>query len=287
LGNKETGGKAEVLFLEFKANKDGLVRVLIKPFLPIGKKIIFPGANNAVIEGKNDDGEALLRVSTPNIIELLEEHGIMPLPPYIKRPNRSTERSRRSPSAGSGLCPLLRQKDKERYQTVYASEKGSVAAPTAGLHFTPELIAAIREKGVEVAEIILHVGWGTFKPITSEDISLHKMLPEYYGIKKEAADKIAWAKKNGGRVISVGTTSTRALESSGGKHGSGETSIFIYPGYKFTIIDAMITNFHLPRSTPLMMVCAFAGKENIFKAYNEAIEKKYRFYSYGDAMMIV
>jgi S-adenosylmethionine:tRNA ribosyltransferase-isomerase len=278
LGNKETGGKAEILFLEFNLDSNGLTRALIKPFLPVGKKILFPGGNSAVIEGKNDDGEALIRVSSGNIIEMLEEHGIMPLPPYIKRP---------SPSTGSGLCPLLKQKDKERYQTVYANEKGSIAAPTAGLHFTPELLSRIKEKGAEVAEIVLHVGWGTFKPITSEDISLHKMLPEYYDIKKEASDKIAWAKKNGGRVITVGTTSTRAIETSSGKHGSGETSIFIYPGYKFTTIDAMITNFHLPRSTPLMMACAFAGKDAIFKAYAEAIEKKYRFYSYGDAMLIV
>jgi S-adenosylmethionine:tRNA ribosyltransferase-isomerase len=270
MGNKETGGKVEILFLDFKSNADGLTRALIKPLLPDGKKILLPGNNSAVIEGRNSENEALVRVSTNNIIDLLEDHGIMPLPPYIKRPN-----------------PLLRQKDKERYQTVYANEKGSIAAPTAGLHFTPELLSVIKEKGVEVAQIVLHVGWGTFKPITSEDISLHKMLPEYYDIKKEAADKIAWAKKNGGRVITVGTTSTRAIESSGGKHGSGETSIFIYPGYKFNTIDALITNFHLPHSTPLMMVSAFAGKDAIFKAYAEAIEKKYRFYSYGDAMFIM
>ena len=201
--------------------------------------------------------------------EILDKIGLMPLPPYIKE----------------------RLKEKDRYQTVYAKYEGSAAAPTAGLHFTDELLEKIKEKGVEIANVTLHVGIGTFRPVKVENIEEHDMHSEHYYIKKEDADKINNARKNGGRIIAVGTTSCRVLESISDENGivhetEGDTSIFIYPGYKFKCIDCLITNFHLPESTLIMLVSALAGKDYIMKAYEEAVKEKYKFFSFGDAMFI-
>lgn len=181
---------------------------------------------------------------------------------------------------------------KNRYQTVYAKETGSAAAPTAGLHFTKELLQAIKEKGINIAHVTLHVGLGTFRPVKVEDVTQHHMHSEYYIIEEDQAEIINQAKRNGKRVVCVGTTSCRTLESAADSNGmlkacSGNTDIFIYPGYKFKIMDALITNFHLPESTLIMLVSAFAGKENIMKAYNEAVKERYRFFSFGDAMIII
>ena len=201
--------------------------------------------------------------------EILDQIGLMPLPPYIKE----------------------RLKDKDRYQTVYAKYEGSAAAPTAGLHFTDELLEKIKAKGVEIANVTLHVGIGTFRPVKVENIEDHDMHSEHYYIKQEDADKINNARKNGGRIISVGTTSCRVLESVADENGfvkevEGDTNIFIYPGYKFKCIDCLITNFHLPESTLIMLVSTLAGKDFVMKAYEEAVKEKYRFFSFGDAMFI-
>ena len=202
-------------------------------------------------------------------MEVLDELGQMPLPPYIKK-----------------QCA-----NNDDYQTVYAKIEGSAAAPTAGLHFTNELLEQIKEKGVKVVSVTLHVGLGTFRPVQVENILDHKMHSEYYEVSEETAKILNETKANGGRIISVGTTSTRTLESvtdeNGIVHaGSGETQIFIYPGYKFKAIDGLITNFHLPKSTLIMLVSALAGRKNVLNAYKEAVEKKYRFFSFGDAMFI-
>mgnify|MGYP000314403722 FL=1 len=199
----------------------------------------------------------------------MDQLGEMPLPPYITH----------------------KLKDKNRYQTVYAKNEGSAAAPTAGLHFTPELLEKVKEKGVNIAHVTLHVGLGTFRPVKVDDVEKHHMHSEFYIVEEDQAKLINDTKKNGGRVISVGTTSCRTLESATGedgivKAGSGWTEIFIYPGYKFKAIDGLITNFHLPESTLLMLVSALAGKEHIMAAYEEAVKEKYRFFSFGDAMMI-
>ena len=201
--------------------------------------------------------------------EILDKLGEMPLPPYIKH----------------------KLEDKNRYQTVYAKHDGSAAAPTAGLHFTPELLKEIEEMGVEIARVTLHVGLGTFRPVKEQDILKHHMHSEFYIVGKEAADKINATKKRGDRVICVGTTSCRTLESATDEDGilrekSAWTEIFIYPGYKFKIMDALITNFHLPESTLLMLISAFAGKDKIMSAYEKAVEERYRFFSFGDAMFI-
>ena len=281
-GKKETGGKIEVLFLNpVELKSGGTARALLKPFMEIGKKIIFKGGLGAQVESKTDGGETILRLEGADPQETLGEFGKMPLPPYIKRPGE-----------GDGLVSF----DREHYQTVYAQESGSIAAPTAGLHFTPDLLGRIKEKGINIVKIVLHVGWGTFKPLISEDISKHVMLPESYELSPETAEALNKCRKNGGGIIAVGTTSVRALESAalsedfesrGFKPVKAETSIFIYPGHKFKAVDRMATNFHLPHSTPLAMVCALAGREKIFKAYAEAIKERYRFFSYGDAMLII
>ena len=201
--------------------------------------------------------------------EILDQLGQMPLPPYITH----------------------QLADKNRYQTVYAKYDGSAAAPTAGLHFTPELLQQVRDMGVDIAEVTLHVGLGTFRPVKVENVLDHHMHSEFYMVSKEAADKINKAKETGNRVIAVGTTSTRTLEAAADENGmlketSGWTEIFIYPGYKFKVIDALITNFHLPESTLVMLVSALAGREHVLNAYEKAIEERYRFFSFGDAMFI-
>ena len=250
---------------------------LVKPGkrAKIGSKAVF---GNGILHGEVTDiveeGNRIIRfdydrTKFSNIYEVLQEVGMMPLPPYI------TERL----------------SDKSRYQTVYAREEGSAAAPTAGLHFTPELLERIREKGVKIAPVMLHVGLGTFRPVKVERIDEHIMHTEYFSVSQESADIINTAKANGGRVICVGTTSCRTLESVAQDDGfvpamSGDTGIFIYPGYKFKTVDALITNFHLPESTLLMLVSAFYDKEKMMAIYNDAVEREYRFFSFGDAMLI-
>ena len=272
LGVKEdTGAAVEVLLLK---RKEGNVwETLVKP----GKKMR-PGARvvfgDGLLEGEVidvvEEGNRLIHFEYEGIFEeILDQLGEMPLPPYITH----------------------KLQDKNRYQTVYAKHEGSAAAPTAGLHFTPELLAAIEAKGIRIARVTLHVGLGTFRPVKVEDVTQHHMHSEYYQVTQEAADIINDTKKRGGRVIAVGTTSTRTLESVADEDGTmhaagGWTEIFIYPGYKFKCIDALITNFHLPESTLLMLVSALAGKEHIMHAYETAVQERYRFFSFGDAMFI-
>ena len=270
-GKKETGANVEFLLLN---NIEGDIwEAIVRPGnkLHVGTKVTFgEGLLNAEIIEVMEGGTRKVKFTYNGIFnEILDKIGLMPLPPYIHE----------------------ELKEKDRYQTVYAKYQGSAAAPTAGLHFTEELLEKIREKGVEIANVTLHVGIGTFRPVKVEKIEEHHMHSEHYYIKKEDAEKINNAKKNGGRIISVGTTSCRVLESIADENGfvkeiEGDTSIFIYPGYKFKCIDALITNFHLPESTLLMLVSALAGKDYVMKAYKEAVEQKYRFFSFGDAMFI-
>ncbi|WP_291650493.1 tRNA preQ1(34) S-adenosylmethionine ribosyltransferase-isomerase QueA [Clostridium sp.] len=272
IGEKEgTGGKIEFLLL--KRIEGDKWECLAKPGkrAKIGQKFTFgEGKLTCTVVDIVEEGNRIIEFSYDGIFEqVLDELGEMPLPPYI------TEKL----------------EDKERYQTVYSKEKGSAAAPTAGLHFTEELLNEIKAKGVNIAYLTLHVGLGTFRPVKVEDINEHIMHSEYYHLDKENADLINKAKKRGNKVIAVGTTSTRTLETIGDDNGfvkeqSGWTDIFIYPGYKYKVIDELITNFHLPESTLIMLVSALSGKENVMKAYNEAVKEKYRFFSFGDSMII-
>ena len=272
MGEKEgTGAGIEVLLL--KRKEDNVWETLVKP----GKKAR-PGARisfgNGLLVGEVidvvEEGNRLIRFEYEGIFEeILDQLGQMPLPPYITH----------------------RLEDKNRYQTVYAKHDGSAAAPTAGLHFTPELLETIKAKGVKVAEVTLHVGLGTFRPVKVDNILDHHMHSEFYMVEENQAAIINETKKNGGRVICVGTTSCRTIESATGEDGilragSGWTEIFIYPGYKFKILDALITNFLLPESTLLMLVSALAGRDNVMAAYEEAVKERYRFFSFGDAMFI-
>lgn len=269
-GKKDTGSILECFLL--KRIDLNTWEVLLKPAkkLKIGQKLVFlEGKLEAVLKEVKDDGNRILEfIYEGNFEEILDELGEMPLPPYI------TEKL----------------KDKNRYQTVYAKEGESVAAPTAGLHFTNELLEKLKDSGVELTEIYLDVGLGTFRPVQTENILEHKMHHEKYYIPEESAEIINRAKKEGRRIVAVGTTTVRTLESSNNGaeviSGDGETDIFIYGDYKFKIVDALITNFHLPKSTLLMLISAFAGKDFIFTAYETAIQEKYRFYSFGDAMFI-
>ncbi len=270
-GKKETGANVELLLL--KRIEGDYWEVMVRPGRKLlkGAKIIFgDGILEAEIIEVLDNGNRKVLFKYEGIFnEILDKIGLMPLPPYIKES----------------------LKEKNRYQTVYAKYLGSAAAPTAGLHFTDELLQKIKEKGVEIANVTLHVGIGTFRPVKVENIEEHSMHSEHFYIKKEDVEKINKTKTNGGRIIAVGTTSCRVLESIADENGQvkefeGDTNIFIYPGYKFKCIDALITNFHLPESTLIMLVSAFSNKEFIMKAYNEAIKEKYRFFSFGDAMFI-
>lgn len=272
IGEKEgTGGKVEVLLLTRKS--DTTWETLVKPGknARIGQKLVFGnGLLKAEVIDIVDEGDRLVRFDFDGIFEeILDQLGQMPLPPYITH----------------------QLKDKNRYQTVYAKYEGSAAAPTAGLHFTKELLQEIRDMGVNIAEITLHVGLGTFRPVKEENVLEHHMHSEYYKVTKEAADMINAAKDSGHRVIAVGTTSTRTLEAASDPDGrmrekSGWTDIFIYPGYHYKVIDCLITNFHLPKSTLIMLVSALAGREHILAAYREAVKERYRFFSFGDAMFI-
>ncbi len=273
LGKREdTGGKIEFVLL--KKHSADIWEVLLKPGrkAKTGSRFIFgEGALKAEILEILEEGNRLVRFTYDGIFEeVLDKIGIIPLPPYI----------------------TATLEDRERYQTVYSKMEGSAAAPTAGLHFTNELMEELASKGIKFAELTLHVGLGTFRPVKTENITEHHMHSEYYSISREACDIINRTRKNSGRVIAVGTTSCRVLETVAGEdgiavEGEGETNIFIYPGYHFKAIDGLITNFHLPESTLLMLVSAFAGRENILAAYQEAIRLNYRFFSFGDAMLII
>lgn len=271
---KETGGKIEIFLLE-KLDKNKflcLTRGKIKKITDVTLK---NGQTARITRLENSDKRIVEFGETSNIYELLEEIGEVPLPPYIKRCYDNYNRER----------------DFEYYQTVFAKKMGAVASPTAGLHFTEELLERIKNKGVRITYITLHVGIGTFRPVKVKEVEKHKMHSEKFEISKETAEVINSTKLSGGRIIAVGTTVVRTLESAVNKKGlvepiNSETDIFIYPRYKFKIIDALITNFHLPKSTLLMLVSAFYNREKILKCYEEAIEKKYRFFSFGDAMFI-
>lgn len=272
IGEREgTGAKVEVLLL--KRNENDIWETLVKPGRKAkpGTKLVFGnGLLHAEVLEVVEEGNRMIQFHYEGIFEeILDQLGQMPLPPYITH----------------------QLEDKNRYQTVYAKHTGSAAAPTAGLHFTPELLKEIEEKGVDIARVTLHVGLGTFRPVKVENILEHHMHSEFYQIDQNAADKINRAKENGHRVICVGTTSCRTVESAADENGrlhecSGWTEIFIYPGYKFKILDCLITNFHLPESTLIMLVSALAGREHVLAAYEEAIKERYRFFSFGDAMFI-
>jgi len=266
-----TGATIEVLLLKRKEND--IWETLVKPGkkAKVGTKILFgDGLLVGEVVDIVEEGNRLIQFHYEGIFEeILDKLGQMPLPPYITH----------------------QLQDKNRYQTVYAKHDGSAAAPTAGLHFTPELLQQVRDKGVEIAEVTLHVGLGTFRPVKEDNLLNHHMHSEFYNIDQSEADKINKAKAEGHRVISVGTTSTRTLESAALEDGSlkacsGWTEIFIYPGYQFKVIDALITNFHLPESTLVMLVSALAGRENVLAAYKQAVDERYRFFSFGDAMFI-
>ena len=273
LYGSKVGTDAGIEILLLKRKENNIWETLVKP----GKKAK-PGTKISFGDGLLigevldivEEGNRLIQFTYDGIFEeILDQLGEMPLPPYITH----------------------KLQDKERYQTVYAKNEGSAAAPTAGLHFTKELLQQIQDMGVKIAHVTLHVGLGTFRPVKVDDVENHHMHSEFYVVEEDQAKLINDTKKNGGRVISVGTTSCRTLESATDENGilqakSGWTEIFIYPGYKFKMIDALITNFHLPESTLLMLVSALAGKEHIMKAYEEAVKERYRFFSFGDAMLI-
>jgi len=272
LGERENGGPAEILLLKQVGPK--LWETLVKPGrrLKVGAKVSFGGGRLvAEIMGDTDAGGRVVQFTCEGTLEAaLDELGEMPLPPYIHE----------------------KLENQERYQTVYARSEGSAAAPTAGLHFTPELMEKIRQMGVEIIPVLLHVGLGTFRPVKAEDVDDHVMHSEYYEVTEEAAARIKAVREKGGRIIAVGTTSVRTLESAAEAKGvlnakSGWTSIFIKPGYEFKMVDGLITNFHLPGSTLVMLVSALLGRERTLSAYEEAVREEYRFFSFGDATLII
>ena len=273
IGSK-VGTEAKIEILLLKRKENNIWETLVKPGKKAkpGTKISFGGGllTGEVLEVV-EEGNRLVQFSYEGIFEeILDRLGQMPLPPYITH----------------------QLKERERYNTVYAVHEGSAAAPTAGLHFTPELLQEIEKKGGDIARVTLHVGLGTFRPVKADEITDHHMHSEFYQINEEAAEKINRAKSGKGRVICVGTTSCRTVESAADENGhiragSGWTEIFIYPGYRFKVLDGLITNFHLPESTLIMLVCALAGREQVMKAYEEAVEERYRFFSFGDAMLVI
>lgn len=272
-GHKESGGKIEVLLERVLSDNTALAHMKSSKSPKAGALIILEGGLKANVLGRQGALFHLSFEGSENIFDLLEKHGHMPLPPYIDRPDEDS--------------------DKERYQTVYNEKPGAVAAPTAGLHFDQNILARLAEKGVNTAYVTLHVGAGTFQPVRVDNIQDHEMHSEYAEVSEEVAELIKQTKAKGKRVIAVGTTSVRSVESAA-KAAEGEliapflsdTNIFIYPGFKFKVIDAMLTNFHLPQSTLMMLISAFASRKNVMNAYQEAINEEYRFFSYGDAMFI-
>ncbi len=276
LGRRAKGGEAEVLLLRDRG--EGKWEAMVRPgrYLRPGQRVTVDDDFSVVIETEalaEDGRRRVCLISKRRDVEgALQRCGHVPLPPYIRRPDRP--------------------EDAERYQTVYAREPGSIAAPTAGLHFTPALLERLRTRGVATADVVLHVGPGTFKPVTVEDVADHRLPPEPFEVPGETARGVAETKARGGRVVAVGTTSVRTLEASAAEHGvvtagAGETALVIVPGHRFQVTDALVTNFHLPRSSLLLLVSAFASRERVLAAYAEAVRAGYRFYSYGDAMLIV
>ena len=274
-GSTETGAKVEIFLVE--ESDPGVWTVLAKPGrrLSVGRSIYFSDELSAkVLEKRGDGGVVLEFVYNGELTAQFDKLGRTPLPPYIKR--------------DSGTPDL----DRERYQTVYARERGAIAAPTAGLHFTPEILDQLRSCGVDIVEITLHVGYGTFEPVRVENLANHRVSPERFTVSPETAEKLNLAKKEGRRIIAVGTTTTRTLEYVAGKHGrfqaeSGRADLTILPGYEFRAIDGLLTNFHLPKSSLLVLVSTFGGHELIMKAYKHAVAAAYRFYSYGDCMLVM
>lgn len=281
IGHKDTGAKIEVFLLKQAEQRLRLWDVLIKPSKRIKPETIIKISDELsvrAIKRLEENGEWLVELiyDDDNVLEVLHRNGNIPLPPYIERKMANDD---------------LKKLDFERYQTVYAKDEGSVAAPTAGLHFTQEIIQNLQDKGVEIAYVTLNVGLGTFRPVQCENVLEHKMHSETFEISEKAAEQINRAKKEGKKIIAVGTTTVRTLETAFQKFGcikpcQDHSELFIYPPYEFKVIDNLITNFHLPKSTLLMLVSALAGKDFIFEAYKEAIENKYRFFSYGDCMFI-
>ena len=273
LYGKKQGTGREVEFLLLNRLSKDTWEAIMRPGkkLRIGDRVDFAEDLQAEILEKKEDGVTRVKFYFEGLFEpLLERYGNMPLPPYITK----------------------RLEDRQRYQTVYAKENGSAAAPTAGLHFTPELMEKIRQKGIDIIPVLLHVGLGTFRPVKVDNVENHKMHSEYYSISADSARRINETRKRGGRIIAVGTTSVRTLESVADEEGcikeqSGNTEIFIYPGYRFKCVDALITNFHLPESTLLMLISAFMGKEQALGLYRLAVQERYRFFSFGDAMLII
>ena len=316
LGRKPTGGKIELLLLEECA--DGTWEALLRTGSkrpPLGTTLELAGGARATLLTAGEKGRVTLRVeSSLPVVDLLEQYGLPPLPPYIKRDKsqdsrsvegRGTREGKRvtqcaadSPCSPSALHHLPStmpavSADRERYQTVYARATGAIAAPTAGLHFTPGLFQTLENRGIGRAFVTLHVGLGTFRPVTAERAEDHQMEAERYTLPPETAARMAATRRAGGRIVAVGSTSTRTLETIAAEHGgeicaaTGRTALYILPPYRFRAVDALITNFHLPKSTLMMLVSAFAGAELIRRAYAEAIRERYRFFSYGDAMLIL
>lgn len=273
LGNKTTGGRVEVLVERILPNSDRLVLAQIgaNKSIKLGTKLLLENEISAEVVAKQGNFFVVRFLTSGDIWQLLERYGRIPLPPYIER--------------------AADDADLSRYQSIFAEHAGAVAAPTASLHFDQTIIARLKAQGTQIAFLTLHVGAGTFQPVKVEQVEQHKMHAEYMEISSETCEQIKNTKKQGGKVIAVGTTCVRCLETAA-KSGEiqpfkGDTDIFIYPGYKFKCVDGLITNFHLPKSTLLMLVCAFAGYDNVMRAYQEAIERQYRFFSYGDAMVII
>ena len=269
-GQKESGGKVELLIERVTSDNTALAHVRSSRSPKPGAKLFFEGDIQATVEGRQGNLFELSFQIEGTLIDALEQHGHMPLPPYMNREDQL--------------------EDRERYQTVYNKTPGAVAAPTAGLHFDDGMFEKIKAKGIDTAFVTLHVGAGTFQPVKVETVTEHVMHAEYIEVSQEVCDQVKATKAAGGRVIAVGTTSVRCLESASAKGEitpySGDTSIFIYPGYKYRVVDRLVTNFHLPESTLLMLVSAFAGFDNTISAYDQAVAEKYRFFSYGDAMFI-
>ena len=273
LGKKETGGQVEVLVERMLSEHTVLAHVRASKAPKPGTRLVLEEQVNVIVEGRKEALFILRFDHQEPVLTILENYGHMPLPPYIDRPDEST--------------------DKERYQTVYNEKPGAVAAPTAGLHFDENILDALKAKGVQLAFVTLHVGAGTFQPVRVENIEEHKMHAEYAEVPQDVVDAVLATKARGKRVIAVGTTSVRSLESAAQASENdiispfySDTEIFIYPGFNFKVVDAMFTNFHLPESTLMMLISAFAGRENVMNAYQQAIEREYRFFSYGDSMFI-